>query len=197
MTVPAVRPQRIYGVWTAGAVLDVHTIRSTHIGVNELGHDIYETERSEIGELLYRLKFRGDVSAVDLIVSAAERFLRPRLRSFDLIVPVPPSGERKVQPVALLAREIGRVLGVGVNSCVRLTRPPSELKGVVEPATRRELLHGLHAVEPKCVWDRDVLLFDDLYRSGATMNAIARLLLDEGGASSVRAFAITRTRSHR
>jgi len=42
-----------------------------------------------------------------------------------------------------------------------------------------------------------VLLFDDLYRSGATMNAIAAALLDEGGAADVFALAITRTRSKR
>ena len=37
--------------------------------------------------------------------------------------------------------------------------------------------------------------FDDLYRSGATMNAIADLVKKEGRATAVRVLTITKTRS--
>ncbi len=37
---------------------------------------------------------------------------------------------------------------------------------------------------------------DDLYRSGATMDAITRALYDQGSAADVFALAITRTRSN-
>lgn len=40
-----------------------------------------------------------------------------------------------------------------------------------------------------------ILLFDDLYRSGATMNAITEVLYDEGYADDIYALTITRTRS--
>lgn len=42
---------------------------------------------------------------------------------------------------------------------------------------------------------RHVLLFDDLHRSGATMNAITEALYDDGDAAEVFALTITRTRS--
>ncbi len=42
-----------------------------------------------------------------------------------------------------------------------------------------------------------VLLFDDLYRSGATLNAITVALYDNGGATEVFALTMTRTRSSR
>ncbi len=49
----------------------------------------------------------------------------------------------------------------------------------------------------RVVQGKGVLLFDDLFRSGATMNAITAALYDEGGAGNVFALTITRTRSHR
>lgn len=44
---------------------------------------------------------------------------------------------------------------------------------------------------------RKVLLFDDLFRSGATMNAVTDVLLKKGGAPKVFALTLTRTRSSR
>lgn len=41
-----------------------------------------------------------------------------------------------------------------------------------------------------------VLLFDDLYRSGSTLNAITDVLLQAGQATSVSVLTLTRTRSH-
>ncbi len=56
----AINPQRITGRWLNGIALDVHTISSTHVGMNDQGHDIFETVRSDLGELLVRLKYRGN-----------------------------------------------------------------------------------------------------------------------------------------
>ena len=52
------------------------------------------------GELLFRLKYRSDLSAVPEIVEAITNFLKPSRTTFDLIVPVPPSGHREVQHAA-------------------------------------------------------------------------------------------------
>jgi predicted amidophosphoribosyltransferase len=43
---------------------------------------------------------------------------------------------------------------------------------------------------------RRILLVDDLVRSGATLNAVTRLLKTEGGAAAVFVLALTRTRSN-
>lgn len=52
-----------------------------------------------------------------------------------------------------------------------------------------------HEVERGEVQGRRILLFDDLFRSGATMNAITAALYDQGGAAEVFALTITRTRN--
>lgn len=193
----AVHPQKIAGNWRAGIALDLHTTSSTHLGVNEAGHDVFDTVRSELGELLHRLKYRGEQGVIPEIAAAAIAFLQPHRAKFDLIVPVPPSALRAVQPVILLANAIGAGLGRPVLSCVTTTRPAAQLKGVTDPARRKELLAGLHAVDATKTKDKNILLFDDLFRSGSTMNAITDLLKQQGGVASVRVLTITRTRSNR
>jgi predicted amidophosphoribosyltransferase len=51
-------------------------------------------------------------------------------------------------------------------------------------------------VAPGRTEGRDILLFDDLYRSGATVSAITNLLKRDGKAKAVRRLSLTRTRKH-
>ena len=60
---------------------------------------------------------------------------------------------------------------------------------------RLRALEGAHSVAVSAVRGQRVLLLDDLYRSGATMNAITAVLYDQGGVADVYALAVTRTRS--
>jgi competence protein ComFC len=146
--------------------------------------------------LLVRLKYRSDPSAAPEIIDTAVKYLEPHRHKFDRIVPVPPSAVRTVQPIMILANGIGDALGVPVVNCVTTTRAATQLKDITNPDRRRELLNGLYKVDPIHTAAMDILLFDDLFRSGATMNAITDVLIRQGKAASVRAFTITRTRSN-
>jgi competence protein ComFC len=192
----AINPKKIVGNWRSGMVLDLHTISSVYLGVNESGHEVYDTTRSEVGELLYRLKYKGDKPAAKKIIETASAYLKPHRAKFDLIVPVPPSGKRAVQPVITLANGIGAALEIPVVECVTTTRAATQLKGVLDPDKRKELLDGLYRVDRAQTKAKNILLFDDLYRSGSTMNAITDILMKEGKAATVRVLAITRTRSN-
>jgi predicted amidophosphoribosyltransferase len=190
-------PRRILGKWREGFALDLHTIRSVFIGDDEFGHPRFDTQRTELGELLYRLKNTADLTVVVEIVDAVEHFCESWKRGFELIVPVPPSSRRAVQPVLVLAKAMSERLGVPVIVCVTRKRDVPELKNVFDLDERARLLEGLHSVDTAAVEGRSVLLFDDLFRSGAAMNAITGELYDSGKASDVFALTITRTRSHR
>ena len=194
MTV-TINPKRIRGKWTLGHALDVHVVSSTHLGINEHGHDVFDTRRSGVGELLYQLKYRSDVSAADKIIEVAVAFLRRSRSRFDLIVPVPPSARRRVQPVITLAQGIGEMLDLPVVECVTTTRPATQLKGVMGSDRRKELLDGLYDVDHTRTKGKSILLFDDVYHSGATMNAVTDLLLSQGKAATVRALTVTKARS--
>jgi competence protein ComFC len=191
-------PVRIVGRWSIGYTLDVHTTSSDLVGHDEYGHPQFESKRSELGELLYRLKFRRDQSVIPEIAEAAATFVESYLPKFDLIVPAPPSSPRPEQPVVMLARAIGERIGVPVfEDCVWKVRETAQLKNVFDFDERLRLLDGAFDLDSAVTKGRTVLLFDDLYRSGATLNAIAALLYDRGDAKDVTALTLTRTRSLR
>jgi competence protein ComFC len=115
----------------------------------------------------------------------------------DIIIPVPPTRARAAQPVLVLAEGISKGLNLSyAPACVTRTRDVPELKNVYDYDERIRLLSGAHAVDRQRVAGRRVLLFDDLYRSGATMNAITAALYEDGSAKDVFALALTRTRSN-
>ena len=64
----SIDPKPLTGPWKQGFALDVHTLSSELIGYNEWGHEVFNTKRSEIGELLYRLKYRSERATVPVIV---------------------------------------------------------------------------------------------------------------------------------
>ncbi len=111
-------------------------------------------------------------------------------------MPVPPSHPRAVQPVIIMAEGIGQALGVPVLSCITTTRPTGQLKNITDPDERKEHVKGLYTVDATQTRGRKILLFDDLFRSGTTMNAITDVLLGAGQAQVVRALTITKTRSN-
>lgn len=196
MAIVKINPIEITGRWTSGVAMDLHTTSSTPIGHNEFGHMQFDTVRPEIAELLYRLKNRADRSAADPIIETVADFLGHHRDKFDAIVPVPPSQQRAVQPVIIMAEGIGNVLRVPVLSCITTTRPTGQLKNITDPDQRKEHVNGLYTVDPNNTRGRKILLFDDLFRSGTTMNAITDVLLDAGQAQIVRALTITKTRSN-
>jgi competence protein ComFC len=185
----------IFGNWQSGYALDLHTLRSTYLGEDEFGHPRFETQRSELGELLYRLKYSGDRAGVDKISEAAEAFLRQWKPEIDLLVPVPPSAARSAPPVMLVAQSLSKRINLPLADCVKRTKDIPQLKDINDLDERLKLLEGLHSVDKTATNGKRVLLFDDLYRSGATLNAIATALR-ASGAKEVFALTITRTRSN-
>lgn len=192
------KPRRIEGPWSAGYVLDLHTISSTLIGYNELGHPEFDTKYSDIGSLLYKLKSRKDSSAIPILVDAATSFIDSWRISFSAVVPVPPNNiYRSIQPVRALAGEIANYFKVPMlKSAIRKTKQIPELKNVYDVAERTHLLSDAFEVSGSAIQNQQILLIDDLYRSGATMTAITESLL-ASGASQVYAFAFTQTRTRR
>jgi competence protein ComFC len=156
----------------------------------------FDTLRPEIAELLYQLKYKGDQAAANGIILTAANFLRPFRSYFDVLIPVPASTVRAIQPVVVLANGIGAAVNLPVLQCVTTTRPTTQLKGVVDMEQRKALLAGLYAVDSKQIAGKNILLFDDLFRSGSTMNAITDVLMQQGQATSVCVLTITRTRSN-
>jgi competence protein ComFC len=191
-----INPTRIPGRWANGFALDLHTTSSELTGHDGYGHAQFESTRSEVGELLYKLKYRQDKSVIPKIAKAVGTFVESYLPKLDVIVPVPPSTPRSEQPVILIARAVGKRNKIPVSEdCVWKIRETPQLKNALEYDQRWRLLDGAFDVDSASVAGKTLLLFDDLYRSGATMNAITSALYDKGRAKEIFALTITRTRS--
>lgn len=185
--------QELTGNWKAGWALDLHTVSSK---LRPNGG--FDTQRTEIGELLYKLKYDYDKSKIEPIAKVAANFLKTRLVLLYLtaIIPVCPSKmDRPFQPVQELAVKIGQKvnLPVPLDYLVKV-KETEPLKGVEEPQSREEELEGAFKVRDNRFAGKYVLLFDDLFRSGETLNEITNVLMKEGEVSKVFVLTITKTR---
>lgn len=191
----ATHPKEIKGSWDQGYVLDVHTISSTMIGYNEFGHPEFDTLRSELGEMVYRLKYKGDKGVIAPVVEAIGGFVKNWGIHPDAIVPMPPSKQRSFQLVVEIAAELARSMNLPLHAnSLKKTKATQQMKDVGDFGARIAALEAAFASD-EALAGKAVLLFDDLFQSGATMNVAARTLKGQGQAKSVYALALTRTRS--
>lgn len=196
-----IKPQKIKDDRFEGYALDLHTARSVFLGHDEYGHPLFDTQRSEMGELLYRLKYQSDKSVLSDIVNTAADFIKNRWRNagtVDAIVPVPPSKRgRSFQPVYAIAKGISTELQIPIyrNVLAKVEDTP-ELKNIYDYKKRLKILKAAFSIaDVSKIAEKNILLVDDLYRSGATVDAIVRTLYAVGKVNKVYVLALTRTRS--
>ena len=110
------------------------------------------------------------------------------LAPFDLMIPVPLHRDRLRQrgfnQSVLLAREISRATGLPYQKSgfekQRATVPQVNLSG---PERERALRGVFRVTRESGLKDRSVLLLDDVYTTGATVNECAKELLTAGAKS--------------
>ncbi len=135
---------------------------------------------------LYRLKYSNKREYADVYgKEMAERLGRwIRQMNVALIVPVPlhPSRkrERGYNQAALLARELGRCTGIPVEESLLIrTRKTAPLK-LMTGQERRRNLHGAFKVQKAIAPGTNILLVDDIYTTGSTVDAAAACLKSAG-----------------
>jgi predicted amidophosphoribosyltransferase len=193
-----VNPTSIQGNWDEGYALDLHTLSSEFTGYDEYDHPHFDTKYSPLGDLLLQLKYRGNVGGISDIVDTAVSFIKDKWKiHIDLILPIPPSKtDRKIQPVEIIADRIAKNLEIKFSKDVLIkTRDTGELKNIDNPQERTKILENAFQISDDIVKNKNILLFDDLYRSGATLKTITGLLKKHGKSNKVYVLALTRTRT--
>ncbi len=188
-----IKPKRLRGgPWAEGYALHVHMLSSSFVGYDQSGHARFDSLRSPVGELLYRLKYQQDRTAIDPLAEAAEGFLKTWKPPIDAIVPVPPSLVRRNQPVLAVASALAERVHIPLwTSCLAKVKKTPQLKDVLEYDKRTEALRDAFAVKAEQTRDKSLLLFDDLFGSGATVSHIAEVLKGQGGAKAVYLLTLT------
>jgi competence protein ComFC len=194
MAIVKIDPVRLTGPWNDGFALDRHTVKSIPTG------DPYrwDTTRTELGELVYQLKYGRNQGALQSIVDTSEDFIRNRwegLPKLDCIVPAPPSlSQRQSQPVLSIARLLAVRLGTAVcESVVTKVSPTPQMKNIGDWAKRRMVLKESIQPGAEDVRGKYVLVLDDLTESRATLGRVTDVLR-AAGAAEVYALALTRTK---
>jgi predicted amidophosphoribosyltransferase len=189
-----VNVRQMQGPWDAGYSLDKHTISSTYLGDDEYGHPQFDTTRSEVGEALFRLKYRADRSQAPILAAQMATSLGRHFSSVSVVVPMPPSKHRAVQPVAELARHLAAQMDVpcGENLLVK-TGQTAQMKDIASRDDRVSALCAAFVVYDVLSGGRhDVLIVDDLFDTGSSLEAATKVL--RGYSKVGRIFVATVTR---
>jgi predicted amidophosphoribosyltransferase len=177
-----VQLKKLEGNWDTGYALHKHTLSSVFLGNDEYGHPKFDTTRSEPGEALFQLKYRNDWSQVEPLAAQIKASLLPEFGEIGFIVPMPASTTRARQPVDELAKELGKITNTPVfdNIIVKALAPQGspQLKNLNTRQEKDEALNGRFSINPTITdegcWN--ALLLDDLFDTGATMDAVAKTL---------------------
>ncbi len=185
----------INGNWHAGYTLDKHVKSSVFIGENQYGHSEFHTVRTDVGEAMYQLKYKNDRKKIPFLVDAFIENLKPKLSSVGLIVPMPPSKRRVFQPLIELAKEIANKMDIPLfeNILIKKVRTP-QIKDVDSIKEKMKVLATAFSIKDEIAGNDcwDVLLIDDLYGSGASLNAAAITLKTYSKVNNIYVAAFTR-----
>ncbi|WP_395372330.1 ComF family protein [Komagataeibacter diospyri] len=192
-----VQIKKIEGNWDAGYALHKHTLSSVYLGVDEWGHDRFENTRSEPGEALYQLKYRSDWNQIEPLATQIRDTLLPLFGKIGLIVPMPASTARAKQPVNELAYALGRLTNTPVfdELIVKAPAPAGSpaLKNLHTREQKDAALAGRISIN-ECITNEgrwNALLLDDLFDTGATMDAVCQALRGYRKINQIYAAAIT------
>jgi ComF family protein len=147
-------------------------------------------------EAIHRWKYEGKTYLTpffaEWMAEGLNRYWEPG--SFDLLIPVPLHTqrlrERGFNQALLLVKDLSRRTGIPYQKTIlqkkKLTIPQVNLSG----AEREKGLRGaFNVIEKEKLLGMSVLLVDDVYTTGATVNECSKMLL-RGGAERVDVFTL-------
>ena len=188
---------KITGEWEAGFVLDKHVARSEFLGHNEFGRAEYDTVRTEVGEAIFKLKYRSDLAQIDPLAKIMADTVRTSFPSVGFVVPMPPSKARAIQPLEMLAKKVAKFLDIPFFENILLKNGTTpQMKDIDTREEKIAALMGCFHINETITNDGkwDVLIIDDLYSSGASLSSAAQTLKTYDKVNNIYAVAFTRTR---
>jgi ComF family protein len=149
-----------------------------------LGDYSYEnSKRTKLGKLIYNFKYKGDKKAGDILSNLLTELIKTRLNPPDILVTVPPAVVSRVfQPTSYLTEIVSLFTGIPWNKgLIVRTRQCGMQKKLSRMSEKVRNVANLFQLEGgNKVKGKKVLVLDDIYDSGATVNEICRVLKSKG-----------------
>lgn len=188
-----INPIKLIGNWDEGWALDNHVISSTYTGTDIYGHDTYNTNRSELGELLFYFKYRGKYESLDKIIDLIRPFLDKwdKMNDIDMIIPVPSSKIRIYQPATEIAFYIAE--DYKINFCEDVLKKVSDFESKNMDKYNKSIEGKIIAMK-KATRPHNILLVDDLYSTGSTLGECVRILKQDSMLKKIYVLTMTKTR---
>lgn len=180
------------GAWAEGWVLDKHVVSSTYVGDSAQGRPQFNTVRTDVGEATYQLKYRQDWTQVEPLARALASHIYPKFDRVDLIIPMPPTTPRPRQPVIAVAAELGKIVDSPVHTDLLYKTPPkAPLKDLQSKDEKLAAITDCFRINPKKTVSGNLLLIDDLFDTGASMEAACAILRGIEAIGSIYVAALT------
>jgi adenine/guanine phosphoribosyltransferase-like PRPP-binding protein len=175
-------PRSLTGNWHTGFALDFH---SSYKGA--------DWNRSSIGDLVFRLKYQSDSTALPALIEHTLKLFasHTEMNQFDIILPVPSSTQREFSPVHEFCKALSKTFNKPMQASIIKTRQTNPQKEMQTLPQKRDNVAGAFALNDDITGKR-ILLVDDLFDSGSTLEEITKLLL-KNKAARVNALTFTRT----
>jgi competence protein ComFC len=155
-------------------------------------HTVYS---GSIRKAIHRLKYQRDIGLGEILARLMINTLQNPNWSLDIITPVPLGlvrfRERGYNQATLLARPIALYLNLPFSTRLMTRTRETRSQVGLTIAERHQNMESAFRGSSKSVRGKSILVVDDVATSGATFNACAKALLDEG-ATNVYGFSLAR-----
>jgi ComF family protein len=144
-----------------------------------------DKKRTKMGELVYRFKYKFDKQSGEKLADLVIEFLEKNqnFKNTDVLITVPPSfSSRPFDPLTFLAQRISQPTKIQYLSEIikrkKISKPQKKIFILKE---KWENISDAFIINNEVnLQNKKVLLLDDLYDSGATVNTISKLLKEIG-----------------